>query len=224
MDLMFYWGSLFGYLVVGYFFGCISTGYFVGRFYHTDIRTLGSGNAGTTNVLRNFGKLPALITFLGDILKAIIPIVCIRCFLPSGQSWYLMGLYCGLGVVLGHNYPFYLGFKGGKGIAVTAAVILSTAHPVIIPIGLLIFVAVVAVTRYVSVGSLIVAWYIPVNTILYYRDVQEKNMFLHMLIVSLMFTALAYFQHRQNIIRLIHGNENKLFKTKKEKEAEKHED
>ncbi len=210
-------------LVAGYFCGCISTGYFVGRFYHTDIRTLGSGNAGTTNVLRNFGRLPALITFLGDIFKAIFPILLIRFLIPTEPFFYLFGLYCGLGVVLGHNYPFYLGFKGGKGIAVTSAVILSTAHPVIILIGLVIFLVVVVITRYVSVGSLIVAWYVPVNTVLYYQKFKENNLFLHMLVISLLFTVLAYFQHRQNIVRLIHGNENKLFRTKKEKEAEEHE-
>lgn len=102
-------------LIVGYFCGCISMGYFVGRFYHMDIRTKGSGNAGTTNVLRNLGKIPALITFAGDLVKAIIPILVIRLvFTP--EQWYLWCLYCGLGVVLGHNYPFYLGFKGGKAL------------------------------------------------------------------------------------------------------------
>lgn len=221
MQITNFWLFALVCLVAGYFCGCISTGYFVGRFYHTDIRTLGSGNAGTTNVLRNFGKIPALITFLGDILKAILPIVLIRFLVPMEPLWYLLGLYCGLGVVLGHNYPFYLGFKGGKGIAVTSAVILSMAHPLVIVIGLLLFIVVVAITRYVSVGSLIVAWYIPVNTILFYRGFQENHLFLHMLVISLLFTFFAYFQHRQNIVRLIHGNENKLFQTKKEKEAGK---
>ena len=108
-------------LVIGYFCGCISSGYFVGKFHHIDIREHGSGNAGTTNVLRVLGKLPALITFVGDLAKAVMPILVIRIFL-SPDNWYLLCLYMGLGVVLGHNYPFYLGFKGGKGIAVTAAV------------------------------------------------------------------------------------------------------
>ena len=194
-------------LIIGYFCGCISSGYFVGKFYHMDIRTKGSGNAGTTNVLRTLGKLPALITFVGDIAKAVIPILIIRNFCATADNWYLLCLYCGLGVVLGHNYPYYLKFKGGKGIAVTAAIILSTAHPLFIPIGLALFVAIVAVTRYVSVGSLFVVWYIPLNTLLLYRD---NSQFIHMMVISLLFTALAYFQHRQNIVRLIHGNENKL--------------
>ena len=137
-------------LVIGYFCGCISSGYFVGKLYHMDIRTKGSGNAGTTNVLRTLGKLPALITFVGDLAKAIVPIVIIRC-LFQGEEAYLLCLYLGLGVVLGHNFPFYLRFKGGKGIAVTAAVVLSAANPIMIPIGLAIFIIAVAITRYVSV-------------------------------------------------------------------------
>ena len=193
-------------LLIGYLCGCISSGYLVGKIYHIDIRDTGSGNAGTTNVLRTLGKLPALITFIGDLAKAIIPIVIIRCIF-QGEVEYLLCLYFGLGVVLGHNFPFYLHFKGGKGIAVTAAVVLSAAHPIMIPIGLVIFISVVALTRYVSLGSLFVAWYIPANTLAFHRDDQ---LFIHMMIISLIFTVLAYVQHRQNIVRLIHGTENKL--------------
>ena len=116
-------------LVIGYFCGCISSGYIVGKISHIDIRDKGSGNAGTTNVLRTLGKLPALLTFAGDLFPAIIPVLVLRLVLDTPVDWYLLCLYMGLGVVLGHNYPFYLKFKGGKGIAVTSAVILSTAHP-----------------------------------------------------------------------------------------------
>lgn len=195
-------------LAVGYFCGCISSGYFVGKFYHTDIRTLGSGNAGTTNVLRNFGVLPAIITFVGDLAKAVVPILLIRFCFTTQTDAYLLCLYCGLGVVLGHNYPFYLGFKGGKGIAVTSAVVMSAAHPIMIPVGLAIFIVAVVLTRYVSVGSLFVAWYIPANTLIFHYNDRQ---FIHMMVISLLFTVFAYFQHRQNIVRIIHGNENKLW-------------
>lgn len=195
-------------LLTGYFCGCISSGYIVGKVYHIDIRDSGSGNAGTTNVLRTLGKLPALMTFAGDVLKALIPVLVVRIFFGTPGNWYLLCLYTGLGVVLGHNYPFYLKFKGGKGIAVTAAVVMSTSHPLMIPIGLAIFISVVAITRYVSLGSLFVAWYIPANTLVLYRD---NPLFIHMMVISLLFTAFAYFQHRQNIVRLIHGNENRLW-------------
>ena len=110
-------------------------------------------------------------------------------------------------MVLGHNYPFYLGFKGGKGIAVTAAVVMSAAHPLFIPTGILIFALIVVCTRYISLGSLVVAWYIPANTLIMHRN--DKG-FIHMMVISLLFTAFAYFQHRQNIVRLIHGKENKI--------------
>ncbi len=194
-------------LIVGYFFGCISSGYIVGKFFHMDIRNSGSGSAGATNVLRILGKVPAIITFLGDFIKAAVPIFVFRFAICSSDGWYLPCLYMGLGVVLGHNYPFYLKFRGGKGIVVTAAVVFSTAHPIVVPIGLAIFVAVVAISKYVSLGSLFVAWYIPANTVLFYRG---DAMFAHMMAVSLVFTALAYFQHRQNIVRLVRGTENKL--------------
>ena len=184
---------------------------FCGKILSYGYQNEGKWNAGTTNVLRNLGKLPALITFVGDLAKAIVPILVIRlAFAP--EQWYLWCLYCGLGVVLGHNYPFYLEFKGGKGIAVTAAVVMSACHPLMIPIGLAIFIIMVALTRYVSVGSLFVAWYIPANTLVLYRD---NPYFVHMMVVSLIFTALAYFQHRNNIVRLIHGNENPLWGKKK---------
>lgn len=199
-------------LAIGYFCGCISSAYIVGKFYHLDIRNSGSGNAGTTNVLRTLGKLPALLTFVGDFLKAAIPVLIIRLFIGTPENWYLLALYIGLGVVLGHNYPFYLKFKGGKGIAVTASVVTSTAHPLIILGGLLLFIIVVAITRYVSLGSLFVAWYIPVNTVALHRS---NAYFIHMLVVSLLFTALAYYQHRQNIVRLLNGTENKLWGSKK---------
>ena len=102
-----------------------------------------------------------------------------------------------------HNFPFYLHFKGGKGIAVSAAVIVvSNLHPVFIGVVLAVFILVVVVTRYVSLGSLIVVWYIPIFTLLYYR---ESDLFPVILIVSLLFTILAYIKHKANIIRLIHG-------------------
>ncbi len=85
-------------LIIGYFCGCISSGYIVGKIYHIDIRDKGSGNAGTTNVLRTLGKLPALLTFLGDVLKAVIPVLITRFFITGPDGWYLLCLYMGLGV------------------------------------------------------------------------------------------------------------------------------
>lgn len=204
-------------LIIGYAFGCFSTGYFVGKMHGIDIRSSGSGNIGTTNALRTLGPKAGLFTFLGDLLKALIPTLIVRLFLfqDSAELNYLFVLTIGLGVVIGHNFPFYLHFKGGKGIAVTAGVIIATTNWIVIVVGLLVFVAVVALTRYVSVGSLIIVWLVPVFTCVHYRS---SEYFFEMIVISVIFTGLAYFKHRTNIKRLLSGTENKLNFSKKEKE------
>lgn len=102
-------------LILGYGFGCISTSYFVGKANHIDIRNYGSGNAGTTNALRTLGMKAGIITFLGDAIKAIAPVLLIKYLIFSESSYSsLLLLYTGLGVVLGHNFPVWLNFKGGK--------------------------------------------------------------------------------------------------------------
>lgn len=117
-------------LFIGYIFGCFQTGYIYGKCHGIDIRQYGSGNAGTTNTLRVLGKKAGYITYLGDALKAIIAIVLVEHlvygrFLVPSMSFQLLLAYTGLGVAFGHNYPFYLKFKGGKGIAVTSGVMLA---------------------------------------------------------------------------------------------------
>ena len=203
-------------ILIGYAIGLFQTGYIYGKTQHIDIREHGSGNAGTTNTLRTLGFKAGAITFAGDCGKAILAIFISWLIFheqyPEGIK--LLGMYAGLGAVLGHNYPFYMKFKGGKGIAVTAAVVMSAAHPIMIPIGLAIFILAVVLTRYVSVGSLFVAWYIPANTLVFYHSDPQ---FVHMMVLSLLFTAFAYFQHRQNIVRLFHGTENKIGAKKEEK-------
>lgn len=191
-------------LISGYAFGCFSTGYFVGKYKHTDIRKYGSGNMGTTNALRTLGWKAGAVTFVGDFLKAIIPVLIFREVifrdLPYSQ---LLGLYTGLGVVLGHNFPFWLRFKGGKGIAVTSGV-MAAFDPLIIPFFVVIFVVCVAVTRYVSLGSLLIASLFPIWVAI--RNPGE----IHMLVIAILFTALAFFKHRTNIKRLLNGTENKF--------------
>ena len=196
-------------LLVGYAFGNISTAYFVGKIYGIDIRKEGSGNLGSTNALRTLGIKAGVMTFLGDVTKTLVPILVLRYFVFAGDTEYgiWMAMWLGLGTVLGHNFPCWLHFKGGKGIAVTAAVVLSIAHWPLIVGGLLLFVVIVGLTRYVSLGSLFVAFYLPFNTIMWHR---ESPYFIHMLLVSLLFTILAFVQHRTNIVRLVHGEERKL--------------
>lgn len=200
-------------LIIGYAFGCFSTGYLVGKWNGMDIRSTGSGNIGTTNALRSLGAKAGAVTFLGDLLKAFVPTLLVKYLYCAHMGYdkpltYMLTLFTGLGVVLGHNFPVTLKFKGGKGIAVSAAVIVvSTMDPLFIAIGLTIFVVVVAVTRYVSLGSLIVVWYIPIFSVMNYRD---SSYFPIILVISLIFTILAYIKHSANIKRLLNGTENKL--------------
>lgn len=191
-------------LLCGYGFGCISTGYLVGKAYHVDIRKYGSGNAGTTNALRTLGWKAGVLTYLGDFLKAVIPILLFRNILFADMDYsQLLGLYTGLGVVLGHNYPFWLRFKGGKGIAVTSGV-MAAFDPLLIPVFILLFVVVVAITRYVSLGSLLISIVFPIwIAVRYPGDI-------HMLLIGLIYAASAFYTHRANIKRLLHGTENKL--------------
>lgn len=193
-------------LVLGYGFGCISTGYLVGKKQNVDIRKYGSGNVGTTNALRTLGKKAALITLLGDIIKCVIPVLLVKLVLfRSVPEISLLGLYTALGTVLGHNFPFYLHFKGGKGIAVLVGTIMTFDWRIFL-ICIVTFFVVLAVTRYVSLGSLIME----VEFVVYVALTRQGDW--HMLIVSSLFAVLAFYTHRQNIKRLLTGTENKIGK------------
>lgn len=193
-------------LLAGYGFGCISTGYIVGMRQHVDIRKCGSGNVGTTNALRTLGKKAALITLLGDVIKCVIPVLLIKYVVFAGLPFTeLLGLYTALGVVLGHNFPFYLHFKGGKGIAVLVGTILTFDWRIFV-ICVLSFVVVVLITRYVSVGSLLME----VEFVLFVAVTRQGDW--HMLCLSAVFALLAFYTHRENIKRLFAGTENKIGK------------
>ncbi|WP_310601653.1 glycerol-3-phosphate 1-O-acyltransferase PlsY [Anaerosporobacter sp.] len=195
-------------LCIGYACGCISTSYIVGKANNIDIREHGSGNAGTTNALRTLGVKAGAITFFGDAFKALIPILIIRFFLfqNSAIEPQLLSLYTGLGVILGHNYPFWLNFKGGKGIAATGGALLAFDWRVTL-VAIVAFVIITAITRYVSLGSLAVSIIFPMGVLLFYRS---NPQFIHMLIVSCLFTVSAFYKHKDNIKRLLNGTENKL--------------
>ena len=203
-------------LVVGYAFGLIETGYLYGKMNGIDIRQHGSGNSGTTIALRVLGKIAGLVVFLGDVIKTLIPCVGVRVlFRDNPPLGYLLMLYTGLGVVLGHNYPFYLKFKGGKGIAATAA-ILTALDLRLMLVCLLCFVLVVAVSRFVSLGSLVVAviffgW----NLVMAKSYGIPDGVLPEYYIVAAAISGLAFWRHRANIVRLANGTENKLWGGKK---------
>lgn len=205
-------------IVIGYVFGMIQTGYFYGKMRKIDIREHGSGNAGTTNTLRTLGWKAGAITFLGDCLKCVAAVVIARAIFSGSEiPGILLGLYAGLGAVLGHNYPFYLKFKGGKGIACMAGVII-TLHPVFVAISLVVFASVVLITRYVSVGSLVlmIAFVAQVVVCGQMGGFGLSGMNLYEFYgISIFLAVLAFIRHRKNIVRLLQGTENK-FGVKKE--------
>ena len=198
-------------IAIGYLFGLIQTGYIYGILNHVDIRKHGSGNAGTTNALRTLGWKAGVITFLGDCLKCILAVALVRLIFSEHGEVSLLAIYAGLGVVLGHNYPFYLNFKGGKGIAATAGLVLSV-NPVMFLSIALVFVAIVLITQYVSLGSLIIMVLFVVEVVLYGQSGGfglETAQLYEFYIVVIVLAGLAFFRHRENIVRLIKGTENK---------------
>ena len=210
-------------LAIGYVFGLFQTAYIYGKMHGIDIRQHGSGNAGTTNTLRVLGTKAGLIIFAGDVLKCVCAIV--ACSLLFGKNHpdmiYLLKLYAAAGAILGHNFPFYLGFKGGKGIAATAGLILAF-HPTFLPVGVLVFFGIFFTTHYVSLGSLLVyaAFMIQITIsgqMGLFQGMSRQHLF-EMYGVAAFLTIMAYYKHRENIKRLLKGEERKTYLTKKNKE------
>ena len=191
-------------VVIGYLFGLFQTGYFYGKLKHIDIRQHGSGNAGTTNALRTLGWTAGAITFLGDCLKCVAAVAVVYWLYGSTHdNISLLAMYAGMGAVLGHNFPFYLKFKGGKGIAATAGLILAT-NPIMMLIAAIVFILVVAVTRYVSLGSLILVVLFLAEVIVYGQmggfSLTQPELY-EMYMIAFVFDADAFYRHRANIKR-----------------------
>lgn len=200
-------------LVVGYLCGLIQSGYLYGKSQQIDIRNYGSGNAGTTNALRVLGVKAGAVVFLGDFLKAFLPCIFTRLiFKQQPEIANLLVLYTGFGVILGHNYPFYLKFKGGKGIAATAGLLVAMDLKMML-LCLIAFTLIVLVTRYVSLGSLIVVsiffiWLVYFGGHGVYGLSQRR--LTEFYIMAGLISAQAFWRHRANIVRLLRGEENKI--------------
>lgn len=187
-------------LLIGYLFGCFQTAYIVGKVVEKiDIRNYGSGNSGTTNAIRVLGWKFGMVTFVADIVKAILPIILVNIIFDSP----IVGIYAGFGVVIGHVWPVFLGFKGGKGIASTFGVMLAI-DPGIALIMLVVGSIVVLISKYVSLGSITIVIIISICMFIFYRDTIEY------IIIGLLITTITLFKHRSNIKRLLSGTENKL--------------
>lgn len=208
-------------VLIGYIFGTFQTAFFYGKLNGIDIREHGSGNAGTTNTLRVLGTKAGLIVFAGDMLKSILAILLVRFLfkdrMPGMEM--LLTVYTGGGCVLGHNYPFYMNFRGGKGIATTGGMMIA-ANWMYVPVGLLLFFGNFFITHLVSLGSLLLYLGFFVQTVV----MGELGVFntsrpilIEIYIVVFLLTALAFYKHRANISRLIHKNERKTYLFKKNK-------
>jgi glycerol-3-phosphate acyltransferase PlsY len=197
-------------LVIGYIFGLFQTGFIYGKIIHgIDVRNYGSHNAGTTNTIRTLGKPAGYIVFLGDALKAVFAILLVRYVLfPGLPQTDLLALITGFGVVLGHDFPFYMSFKGGKGIATTGGVMFTLDIRMAV-IAAIVFAVIFFATRYVSVGSLAITALFPFMLLVFFPG--QPLMFC----VGLLFTVMAWWRHRENIKRLKNGTENRFDRKKK---------
>lgn len=209
-------------VIIGYCFGLFQTAYFYGRMKGIDIRTKGSGNAGTTNTLRVLGTKAGLIVLVGDILKTVAAIFLVRTWvIPAGSEMeYLLVIYTAAGAILGHNYPFYMQFKGGKGIAATAGLLFSF-HPILAVTGVSVFLLIFITTHYVSLGSLAVYAVFLTQLIflgqrMYFGEISQ-NLLNEMYVITLLLLLMAYWKHRENIQRLWKKEERKTYLFKKNK-------
>ena len=206
-------------IFIGYIFGLFQTSYIIGKMHKTDIREHGSGNAGTTNALRTFGKKAGALTLLGDGLKCVLAIVVVRMFFLKNYSdiMPLLSVYAAAGCVLGHNFPINLGFRGGKGIAASVGFLLAFDLRLFVICAILFFVIFFA-THYVSLCSIscyLVAFAMMIilgQTVGYNMSSSHS---IEMYVVMGAMTCLAIWRHRTNIERLLSGTENKVFLNRK---------
>lgn len=213
-------------LAVGYVCGLLQTGYLVGKLNHVDIRKKGSGNAGSTNALRVLGWKAGLMTFAGDVLKCVAAFL-ITFFMYRGSvALPMLTMYAGAGVTLGHNFPFYMNFKGGKGIAVMAGMVVVNSFwhlpqsLLMIPVTLAFFLVPVAVTKYISVGSLGAYTVFLIEMVIAgqigWFEMDAARCY-ELYGVLFILTTLAWYRHRENIKRLAAGTENQFGSKKKER-------
>ncbi|MDP6833684.1 MAG: glycerol-3-phosphate 1-O-acyltransferase PlsY [Prochlorococcaceae cyanobacterium ETNP1_MAG_9] len=190
-------------LAFGYLLGSMPTGYLAGKWIAgIDLRLKGSGSTGATNVLRHVGKWPALIVFLLDVIKGAIPVVVARSF-GLNDYWQVVA---GLAALIGHIWPVWLGWKGGKAVATGLGMLLGLTWQVgIACFG--IFLTVLSITRIVSLSSVISALSLPFLMLLSFQDNTFRPAFLYLGIVT---TAMVIWRHRSNLKRLSKGEEPKI--------------
>lgn len=184
-------------LIIAFILGSIPFGIIIAKAKGVDLKKVGSGNIGATNVLRSLGKWPAALTLLGDILKGTLAVALGR-YIGAGSVY--EGLI-GISAILGHNFSLFLGFKGGKGVATSLGVLIIYT-PQVALITLIIWFIVAIVTKYSSLGALVSFGLLPLNIFLF--DDKQK------LFIAIIITAIIFIRHSDNIKRLINGTERKI--------------
>lgn len=195
-------------ILVAYLLGSIPTSVWIGKiFYGIDVREHGSGNAGTTNTFRVLGKKAGIPVFLIDVLKAYVAVNLVRFFpyLPNTLSYVNLQLLFGIVAVIGHIFPIYVGFKGGKGVASLLGVTLAIV-PIPALLAFAVFGIVLLISHYVSLGSMVAGCSFP-----FFVFFVEQTSILSLQIFSILFAVLLLVTHRKNIIRLKNGEESKIF-------------
>ena len=203
---------------VAYLLGSVNTAVIVSKlFYHDDVREHGSGNAGFTNMMRNYGKKPAIITFVGDFVKTALAMMI---------GWFLYGymgaMTAALFAFLGHIFPIFYKFRGGKGIVCLCATIFMLDWRLFL-ILLAIFVVAVLVTQYISFGSVLCAMILPLFVSKMYKIGTPENARLRAfaVIIAMLFTIIIVLKHLGNLKRIFNGTESKFsFKKSKKTDAE----
>lgn len=186
-------------VMVGYLFGCINFAYIIGKTREKiDIRDYGSGNLGATNAIRVMGIKLGGLTLVGDFAKAVLAMVVMTQIYPNEVA----AIYTGFGVILGHNWPVFLGFKGGKGIASTLG-ILMYIHPVICGCMILLMILIMKISKYMSLASIIMNIVASITVLLVIPNKEVGCVFA-------IIAVLGVYRHRPNIVRLMNGTENKL--------------
>jgi glycerol-3-phosphate acyltransferase PlsY len=201
-------------IVAGYLLGSVNTAIIIGQIKGVDIRKKGSGNAGVTNALRTMGSKTAIFVLLGDLLKGVLACVIGLVLIGNVEGVGNLGVLAGgFAAILGHNWPVYFGFKGGRGVLTSLAVMLMMDWRIAL-IALGIFIIAVAATRYVSLGSILASLALPLVSLI---PLFGKSVYFMVFAAAIGILIIA--RHIPNIKRLIGGTESKLGRKKKEEEA-----
>lgn len=206
--------------VLSYLLGSLNFGVILSlKMAKDDVRSHGSGNAGSTNILRNYGKKLAIFTILGDMSKVAVAILIafallkttsvysLLCELFEDNTDMIVKSFSGFFCVLGHIFPCFFKFKGGKGVATSGGMVFMIDWRIAL-ILLAMFIIIVAITKYVSLGSLVMAFFYPVFIFIFYHDII-------LTVIAVVFAAVVFVAHRTNIVKLINHNESKITDKKK---------